>query len=175
MDDPRFPKTLYFLMLFAGLIEWARCYPLLPEKMAAHFSFDGLPNGWQSKDAFFLVMLVVAVGSTSIIAFLSPRIIASRPDNRINLPHKPYWLAPTRREATFRFIAAQMAWFGCAVLLVLLIGTHLAIKANLSPGFRFDNNTMIKVMAGFLVLTVLWTIRFIRHFFRVPADTASRR
>jgi len=174
MDDPRFPKTLYFLMVLAGFFEWARYYPLLPEKMEAHFSFDGLPNGWQPKDAFFLLMLVVAVGATSIIVFLSPRIIASRPDNQINLPHKSYWLAAARREETFRFIAAQMAWFGCAVLLVLLIGTHLAIKANLSPDFRFDNAVMIKVMGGFLFLTVLWAIRFIRHFFRVPADASSR-
>jgi uncharacterized membrane protein len=161
-------------MLLAGLLEWARYYPLLPEKMAAHFSFDGTPNGWQPKDAFFLLMLVVAAGSTSIIAFLSPRIIASRTDNKINLPHKSYWLAPARREATLRFIAAQMAWFGCAVLFVLLFGTHLAIQANLSPDFRFDNDTMIKVMAGFLFLTLLWTIRFVRHFYRLPGDAAFR-
>ena len=174
MDDPRFPRTLYFLMLLAGLLEWARYYPLLPEKMAAHFNFDGLPNGWQPKDVFFLLMLVVAVGSTSIIAFLSPRIIASRPDNKINLPHKSYWLAPARREATLRFVAAQMGWFGCAVLFVLLFGTHLAIQANLSPGSRFDNTIMIKVMVGFLIVTLLWMIRFIRHFVRLPADASFR-
>ncbi len=174
MDDPRFPKTVFLLMLLAGLLEWGRYYPRLPEKMAAHFNFEGLPNGWMPKDVFFLLMLVVAVGSASIIAFLSPRIIASRPDNQINLPHKDYWLAPARREATFRFIAAQMGWFGCAVLFVLLFGTYLAIQANLSPDFRFDNATMIKVMAGFLFLTLLWMIRFIRHFVRVPPDASSR-
>ena len=173
MGDPRLPKTVFFLMLLAGLLEWVLYYPRLPEKMASHFSFDGLPNGWMHRDAFFLLMLVVAVGSTAIIAFLAPRLIASQPNNRINLPHKDYWMAPARREATFRFIAAQMAWFGCAVLFVLLFGTHLAIQANLSPDFRFDNATMIKVMACFLILTLLWMIRFIRYFVRVPADASS--
>ena len=173
MNDPRFPKILYFLLLVAGLLQWVRYYPLLPEKMASHFSFDGMPNGWQPKDGFFLVMLLV-VGLTGVIAFFSPRIIAARPDNQLNLPHKSYWLAPARREATFRFIAAQMAWFGCAVLLILLLGTSLAIRANLSPDGRFDNATMLKVMAGFLFLTILWTVHFLRHFYRLPADFSSR-
>jgi len=174
MDDVRFPKIVYFLMLVAGLLQWARFYPLLPERMASHFGYDGAPNGWQPKDGFFLLMLVVAMGSTSIITFLSPRIIASRPDNKINLPHKSYWLAPARREATFRFIAAQMAWFGCAVLFVLLFGTYLAIRANLSPDSHFDNATLLKVLAAFLVLMVLWTVHFLRHFYRLPADSSSR-
>ncbi len=173
MDDPRFPKTLYVLMLVADLFQWVRYYPLLPERMAAHFNFEGQPNGWQPKDGFFLLMLVV-IGVTAVIPFLSPRLIAARPDNQINLPHRSYWLAPARREETFRFIAAQMAWFGCGVLFVLLFGTSLAIRANLSPGCRFDNSMMMKVMGGFLIFTVLWMVRFIRHFVRIPAEFSSR-
>ncbi len=174
MDDPRFPKTVYVFMLVAGLFQWVRYYPLLPERMAGHFNFEGLPNGWEPKDVFFLLMLVV-IGVTAVIPFLSPRLIAARPDNRINLPNRSYWLAPARREETFRFITAQMAWFGCGVLFVLLFGTSLAIHANLSPDYRFDNSAMIKVLGGFLFLTVLWMVRFIRHFVRIPADFASRR
>jgi uncharacterized membrane protein len=174
MDDPRFPKTVYVFMLVAALFQWVRYYPLLPERMAAHFNFEGLPNGWQPKAVFFLLMLVVVVGVTAVITFLSPQLIAARPDNQINLPNRSYWLAPARREATFRFIAAQMAWFGCGVLFVLLFGTSLAIHANLSPDYRFDNSTMIKVLGGFLFLTVLWMVRFIRHFIRIPADFSSR-
>ncbi len=172
MDDPRFPKTIYALMLVAGLIQWVRYYPLLPERMAAHFNYEGHPNGWQPKDGFFLLMLAV-VGVTAVIPFLSPRLIASRPNDQINLPHRSYWLAPVRREATIRFIAAQMAWFGCGVLFVLLFGTSLAIHANLRPDYRFDNSSMIKVLGGFLFLMVIWMVRFIRHFVRVPGDFSS--
>jgi len=173
MDDPRFPETFYFLMLVAGLIQWVQYYPLLPERKAAHFNYEGLPNGWQPKDGFFLLMLVV-VGVTAVIPFLSARLIAARPNNQINLPNRSYWLAPERREATIRFIGAQMAWFGCGVLGVLLFGTSLAIHANLPLDCRFDNSTMIKVLGGFLFLTVIWMVRFMRHFFRVPTDLSSR-
>ncbi|HKI11036.1 MAG TPA: DUF1648 domain-containing protein [Candidatus Acidoferrum sp.] len=174
MDDARYPKIVYFLMVVAGLFQWVRFYPLLPERMASHFSYDGTPNAWQPKDAFFLLMLVV-VGLTFFGAFLTPRFIAARPDKRINLPHKDYWLAPTRREETFRFIAAQMAWSGCAMLFVLLFATFLAIRANLSSDGRFDNGTMIKVLAVFIFLMVLWIVHFLRRFYRLPADSSARR
>ncbi len=173
MDDPRVPKTVYVLMLVAGLFQWVFYYPRLPEKMASHFGFNGMPNGWMPRDAFFVVMLIV-VGLTVLMTFLTPRLIAARPDNQINLPHKSYWLAPAHREETFRFIGAQMAWFGCAVLFIVLFGTSLAIRANFSPDGRFDNGTMFKVMVGFIVLTILWMARFIRHFFRIPTDFTSR-
>jgi len=174
MDDARFPKITYFLMLVAGLLQWVRFYPLLPERMASHFGYDGRPNGWQPKDGFFLIMLL-AVGLTFGMSFLVPRRIAARPDNRINLPHKAYWLAPARREETFRFITAQMAWFGCAVLFIVLFGTYLAIRANLSPDNHFDNETMIKVLAAFLLVTVLWIVHFLRHFYNPPADSSTHR
>lgn len=174
MDDARYPKIVYFLMVVAGLFQWVRFYPLLPERMASHFGYDGTPNAWQPKDAFFLLMLVV-VGLTFFGAFLTPRFIAALPDKRINLPHKDYWLAPARREETFHFIAAQMAWSGCAILFVLLFATFLAIRANLSPDGRFDSGAMIKVLAVFVFLMVLWTVYFLRHFYRLPADSPARR
>jgi uncharacterized membrane protein len=174
MDDARFPKIIYFLMLVAGLLQWVRFYPLLPERMASHFGYDGTPNGWMPKDAFFLVMSL-AVGLTGVITFLTPHLIAARPDNRVNLPHKDYWLAPARRAKTFRFIAAQMAWFGCAILFIVLFGSFLAMRANFSLDGHFDNDTMIKVMAAFLFVTVLWIVHFVRHFYRLPADSSARR
>jgi len=173
MDDARVPKIIYCLMLTVGVISWVRSYLLLPERMASHFRYDGMPNGWMPKDAFFLVMSLM-LGLTIIVAFLVPRLIAALPDNQINLPNKAYWLAPARRRETFQFFATQMAWFGCAILLVLIVGTSLAIKANLAPDGRFDNGTMIKVMAAFLFLIVLWTIHFLRHFYCLPTDSSSR-
>ncbi|HXR33240.1 MAG TPA: DUF1648 domain-containing protein [Verrucomicrobiae bacterium] len=174
MDDARYPKIIYFLMVVAGLFQWVHFYPRLPERMASHFSYDGMPNGWQPKDGFFLVILLV-VGFTLLFAFLVPRFIAARLEKGINLPHKDYWLAPARREETLRFIAAQMAWSGCGILFVILFGTFLAIQANLSRDGRFDNGNMLKVLAVFFLLMALWTVHFLRHFYRLPTDSSARR
>lgn len=167
MSDSRLPKLIYVFLLACGAIGALHFYPLLPERMASHFSANGMPNGWQTKDAFFALTALVC-GVTAVIGFLAPRLIAAKPASKINLPNKSYWLAPEHRTATMEYIAAAMNWFGCAVLFVLLAAGHLAIRANLAGAGKFDSGAMSLVLLGFFAFIALWLIRFIRHFRRVP-------
>jgi len=167
MNDSRLPTLVYLLLLVMGLLQWANAYPQLPDVMASHFSAHGVPNGWAPKPAFFGIMALGVIVS-AVAGFLAPRGIQSRPAARINLPHKDYWLAPEHREDTWRFIRAQMAWFGCAVLFVMLYGTSQAINANLPNIGRFDGDAMLYVMAGFVLFCLLWIAIFLRHFYNVP-------
>jgi len=48
VGDPRLPRTLYFVLLLAGLLMMAYYYPQMPLRMASHFAADGQANGWQS-------------------------------------------------------------------------------------------------------------------------------
>ena len=172
MNDPRFPRLVFFLMLALGLLQWAHVYPQLPDTIAAHFAANGTPNGYQPKQAFFMLMFVI-LGLSAFVAFITPRILANKPPDRINLPNKAYWLSPEHREETVRYFHAQMGWFGCAILFVLLYGTSLAINANLSPSHRFDSNNMFNVMAGFILFCLLWCIVFVRHFMKVPTHSLN--
>ena len=88
MNDTRLPKIVYLLMLFMGLLEWMQVYPQLPDRMASHFDFYGRPDGWQPKEAFFLVMAVV-IGVTGLIGFLLPALIAAAPAGFTELAHLP--------------------------------------------------------------------------------------
>lgn len=101
--------------------------------------------------------------------FLAPRQIAAQPNARINLPNRDYWLAPERREQTMRFISATMAWFGCEILLVLISGTFLALRANLATDHRFNSEAMLTVLICFLAGLLGLLVRLVRHFQRVPA------
>ena len=172
MNDPRLPRLVFFVLLALGLLQWAYVYPQLPNTMAAHFAADGTPNGFQPKQGFFALMFVV-LGVSAFVAFVTPRILANKPPERINLPNKSYWLSPEHREETTRFFRTQMGWFGCAILFVLLYGTALAINANLSPSRRFDSARMLYVMVGFSLFCILWCIFFVRHFMKVPSQTTG--
>ena len=163
MDDPRLPRRLYAFLILVCLLMLAFYYPRMPERMASHFAADGRVNGWQPRESFFLLALVINAIS-AVITFLAPWLIASRPNARINLPNRNYWLAPERREVTMRYIAATMAWFGCSALFVLISGTFLALRANLAPDHRFNSGAMLAVMAVFLLSLMLLMLRFIRHF-----------
>jgi len=167
MNETRLPKIVYFLMLSMGLLEWMRAYPQLPARMASHFDFYGRPDAWQPKEAFFLVMIVV-IGMTGLMGFLIPLVIAAAPAGFINVPRKDYWLAPERREETFRFLRTHLEWFACGVLFVLPYAASQAINANLPEHAPFGAQGLLYVLAGFLLLTLAGTVRLMRHFYRVP-------
>jgi uncharacterized membrane protein len=169
VDDPRLPRFLYAFLFIACLVMMAYYYPQMPRRMASHFAGDGRANGWQSREAFFVLTLLVT-STSAIVGFLAPRQIAARSNARINLPHRDYWLAPERRADTMRFISATMAWFGCGILFVLISGTFLAMQANLGPDYHFNSKAMIFVLGGFLAGLLLLLIRLVRHFQRIPAD-----
>lgn len=167
MDDPRLPRILYALLMLACLLMMAYYYPQMPERMASHFAADGRANGWQSRGAFFALMLLVT-STSAIVGFLVPRQIAARSNTRINLPHRDYWLAPERREETMSFISATMAWFACGVLFVLISGTFLAFEANLAADHRFNSQAMLAVLVGFLAGLLSLLLRLVRHFQKLP-------
>jgi len=172
MNDTRLPKIVYLLMLFMGLLEWMQVYPQLPDRMASHFDFYGRPDGWQPKEAFFLVMAVV-IGVTGLIGFLLPALIAAAPAGFINVPRKDYWLAPERREETLRFLRTHLEWSACGVLFVLLYAASQAINANLPDHAPFGAQGLLYALAGFFLLTIAGTVRLMRHFYRVPRQDSS--
>lgn len=167
MDDSRLPRSVYMVLFLANLLIMAYYYPQMPQRMASHFAADGRVNGWQSRQAFFVIMFLVSAAS-AVVCFLAPRQIAARANARINLPNQDYWLAPEHREATMRFISATMAWFGSCLLFVLIAGTVLALRANLGPDRRFNSQAMLVVLAGFLASLIGLMIGLVRHFHRVP-------
>jgi uncharacterized membrane protein len=167
VDDSRLPRSVYMVLFLANLLIMAYYYPQMPQRMASHFAADGRVNGWQSRQAFFVIMFLVSAAS-AVVCFLAPRQIAARANARINLPNQDYWLAPEHREATMRFISATMAWFGSCLLFVLIAGTILALRANLGPDRRFNSQAMLVVLAGFLASLIGLMIGLVRHFHRVP-------
>ena len=167
MNDSRLPALLFFLMLVLAVLQWVHVYPQLPDRMASHFAANGTPNGWQPKQTFFVLMSFVVV-LCAVISFLVPRVIGLVSPNNINLPNQSFWLAPERRDETWRFFSAQMAWFGCALLFLLLYATSQAINANLPSVRHFNSQGMWYVLTGFVLFCIAWSVHFLRHFLRTP-------
>ena len=168
MDDPRLPRMLYAFLILVCALMMAHYYPQMPQRMASHFAADGRANGWQSRDAFFVLMFLVC-STSAVVCFLAPRQIAAKANVRINLPNRDYWLAPERREETMRFISATMAWFACGILIVLISGTFLALEANLAPDHQFNSRAMLAVLVGFLGGLLSLLVRLVRHFRNIPS------
>jgi len=167
MNDARIPTFLFLLLVLFAVLQCVHVYPQLPDVMASHFDARGTPNGWQPKHAFFILIAVVILVCT-IPAFIVPWRLPSMSPARINLPNKAYWLAPERREETWCFFRVQMAWWGCALLSILLYSMFQAINANLPSIGHFNSEGMWYALAAFLIFSVIWMVGLIRHFSKLP-------
>ena len=167
--DSRLPKLLFVLLALYAAIHFSYYYPQLPAVVASHFNARGAANGWQTKSAFFVVLVAVSV-LAAVVGFAIPRIITVLPVELINLPNKRYWLAPERRAETQEFFITYFAWFGCAVFLIMILTFDYAVKSNLHPDNRPDVSRMWYILAGFSVFTVVWIARMIARFGRLPQD-----
>jgi uncharacterized membrane protein len=172
MQRSGLPKLAFLLLAAYAAIHFSAYYRQLPEVVASHFNASGAPNGWQTKSAFFRVLIGVSVLAAAI-GFGIPRLIMLLPPELINLPNKRYWLTPERRAETMSFLNGYFAWFGCALFVVILITFDFAVQANLHPGHRPDATPMWFVVAGFLAFAILGTFRMFKRFGPPPQDNPS--
>jgi hypothetical protein len=167
MQKSSLPKLVFGLLAVGAAIHFSSYYAQLPEVVASHFNGRGVANGWQTKSAFFGVLVGVSV-LAAVVGFGIPRIIASLPPRFINLPHKDYWLAPDHQAETMEFLDTHFAWFGCALLVLILVTFDFALQSNLHPDHRPDASRMWYLLAGFGLFAILSTARIFKRFGRVP-------
>src|SRR5260370_42652960 len=102
------PKFVFVLLAVGAAIYFSSLYAQLPEVMASHFNARGTPNGWQTKSAFFSVLISVSV-LAAVVGFGIPRPITLLPPSFVNLPTKRYWLASEPPAETPDFLHCQCA------------------------------------------------------------------
>jgi len=173
MQNSGLPKLIYGLLAGVGLIYFSLVYPQLPDPMASHFNASGGATAWMPKSGFFFLFAFVMVFA-GIPVFLVPKQLASRSNDKINLPNKEYWLAPERRAETMQYLGIQMAWFGCALVAFLLCGFYFAVSANLKPDHTFDSTSFYIPLGAFLTFSFSLPIRLLSRFGKVPSAPASR-
>lgn len=168
--NSRLPKLIFVLLALYAAVHFSDLYAQLPNVVASHFNARGSPNGWQTKQAFFGVLIVVSV-VVVVIGFAIPKLISVLPAQMINLPNKNYWLAPDRVAETMKFLESTCAWFACALFLFNILVFDYAIQINLNPGNPPDPNRFWYVLVGFLVFVAVWTVRMLAKFLRPPDST----
>jgi len=169
MQNSRLPKTIFVVVAVLAAIYFWSTYAQLPDVVASHFNARGVANGWQPKSVF-LAFFVGSVAIAALLTFGVPWIFSKMPLNLINLPHKEYWLAPERMAESLSLLNRSFAWFGCAVLVVVATAVNYAIGRNLHPDAQLDAPVLVYVLGGFVVFAVLWSIRMLTHFARIPPD-----
>lgn len=94
-------------------------------------------------------------------AFFASSLIDRVPPRLLSLPYKQYWLREENRARAKQLLARFMDEFGLVLFGFLFGVTLLAVEANRSDPVRLNEALFLVLLAGFLVYTVIWTIRLI--------------
>ena len=111
---------------------------------------------------FGLVFPLLAPGIVYVSRFL--------PDWFYNLPHRDYWLAPARREATMAYLFRQSLWVASLALCFVIGINYSLIQANSLA--RAHLSTLLVVLLNGCVLAgvAIWAVSLFRHFNRTPRE-----
>jgi uncharacterized membrane protein len=167
MGNTRAPRSLFFAILAAGILQGLHDFPLLPERLASHFGALGNANGWMTKPQFFITYAVVLLPAL-VLEFRLPRRVARMDQNRLHLPHKNYWLAPERRTGTFAYFEKFFAWYGCVFLLLEVFTMGLAMRANFQSPPQLPTGPIVSAIVAFVLFNVAAILAMLRRFSKVP-------
>ena len=135
----------------------------LPEQVASHFGYGNAANGFMTRDGYLVFMLAFAVALPLLLATtigLLPRIWP----NAVNLPHRDYWLDPTRRDATLNALAAHGAWLGSLTTLFIAATHYVLLVANATSPPRLPADLFRILLIGFVVGVALWIAALVLRF-----------
>jgi uncharacterized membrane protein len=155
-----------FILIILCIVQAAYYYPRLPDSVASHFNASGQPDSWSSKDSFVFTNLAMIAG-ISIVCLGIVSLLRRIPVSWINLPNKDYWLAPERKDDTLSTLSVQFGWLACATVALFIAMFQLTILANLSTDKTLGNTSWLFI-GIYLAFTVIWIIRLLRRFGRVP-------
>ena len=163
MSGTRIPRVLFFAIVLGAIAQCVHDYPLLPDRPASHFGASGMPNGWMTKSQFFFTFAIVLLPALAV-EFLLSYGIAKKPDAKLRLPNKEYWLAAERRAETFAYFDSFFAWYGCAFLFVEVFAMGLAMRANFDTPPRLPTGPIVSVLVGFVLFNVVAVVAMLRRF-----------
>jgi len=137
----------------------------LPDCVATHFGASGAANGWMSRDAYRTFMLISGP-VTAFFPLLVGLAMRSAPARFINLPHRDYWLAPERRDATFAWLRGHMSWL-CILLLLFVSVIHwTVVVANRRTPPWLDPRGAVGIVVVLMAAMLVWIGVMLVHFSR---------
>ena len=151
-------KLLWIFSILFLIYQVYSSYSYLPERMATHFDMLGNPNGWSSKNSFFVTWYIMIFFVNGIFYLIS-KLIHKIPESMINIPNKRYWFETEERkkESINRAIAILP---GTAFLLNIFWSFvyESILHNNTGMGFNLPVWGMFVYLAIMMILILGYTI-----------------
>lgn len=155
---------------FAALLALAALFIVtssrqLPSTVASHFAASGVADGFMPRGMYTGFMLALLVGLPALMVLLTWHSLG-RTGSGINLPHKAYWLAPERREATIASLRASLLWFSAGLVVFLCYVHGLVVLAHAQQPPRLDDTWFFGGLVVFITGVFTWLMKLYARFRR---------
>ena len=150
---------IFLFVIFLGLILYS--FVTLPDKVAIHFSGDGVPNGWMDRLTYVISFGLMGILLPLFVIWIF-HITPNLPKELISLPNKEYWFAPERFQQTKSDINVYGVWFADILLFIFFTGGCIILDANKHP---VVHSISIYYTLVLILLPPFWFIwKFLRRF-----------
>ena len=138
----------------------------LPPVVASHFGAAGEANGHMTRDQFVALMCIV-LGVLPLV-MLSGMTRALRRRDRLKIPDADYWLAPSRRPGTERWLRRHFMRMcvGLPIFLAYVFWRVAEANRGAPAQAALAQGPLLAGLAVFLAATVAWIVVLHRHFRR---------
>jgi uncharacterized membrane protein len=151
-----------FCVLAMGLVALVLVtFRRLPPVVASHFDAAGMSNGWSSRPAYALLLLVIGILLPLGITVLITSLTRSGPA-RLNIPHRDYWTRPEHRQEAVRRVRAYVWWLGCIMAGTAVLIHSLVVAAHAHQPPRLGTGAFVLVLATVLLGIGAWTVGWYR-------------
>ncbi len=130
MEDRRLAQRVFLALVVLAIIQQFYYFPQLPEKVAIHFNFRGLPDNWARRETFAAIFWSV-LGLNTLIFLGISRLLPRFPGALVNIPNRDYWLSGERRSQTIPVLQGYVWWINNLTFALLLIVFQMSIRVNL--------------------------------------------
>jgi uncharacterized membrane protein len=158
----RFARIIIVTLVAVFIAQGFLAYTELPERIAVHFTMDGMPDRFLAKDSYIVSNSVVAI-FVSILFLGIPLLLDRMPPTVLNIPNSNYWLAQNRKKQTLYILKQMFHGFGCATLVLMIILQHIVQSANRLPIIQITTRIETMVLC-YLVILLGALIIFHRYF-----------
>ena len=171
MLSAKYPAMIFLVIVIVAVAMPIIYYPQLPETVASHFNYKGEADGSMTKSSFIIIQFALTLFMAIMFGALAI-FIPKMPMSLINMPNKDYWLNDENKEETRKLIQRFLLWFGSITLGFTTLIFQETLQVNLARSNKLNSNFWI-YFAAFMVLTSIFTIKFVLHFRKknIPGQT----
>ena len=161
----------YFAAILLAALFVAECVLMigtgatLPVRVASHFNFEGVANGYMARSDYLLLMAGLGFGVPVlllIVTVLAPCLVP----NRLRIPSRDYWIAPERRRETLSAIVTTGLIMAAVVTAFMTALNLLVVEANTHIPPRMEIAALM-TMVALLVVSILISQFYLWRRFQV--------